>query len=88
MLRYLFSSASCVSIELISFTTIFDVFNNGLNRFEFWEADLFGKEVCDSNTFSDEIFSIKFSVDKEAMFSMKSSIGGAVVSLRSVELVT
>ena len=88
MLRYLFSSASCVSTELISFTTIFDVFNSGLYRFEFWEAALLGREVCEPNTLSDEIFSIRFSEDKDAMFSIKSSIGGAVVSLRSVELVT
>ena len=64
------------------------MFNSGLYRFEFWEAALLGREVCDPNTLSDEIFLIRFSEDRDAMFSIKSSIGGAVVSLRSVELVT
>lgn len=65
MLRYLFSSASCVSTELISFTTmLFEFIIEGLYLSEDWEADrrliAVGVHMSDielmlSNRFSEEI---------------------------------
>lgn len=98
MFRYLFSSASCVSTELISFTTmLFEFIIEGLYLSEDWEADrrliAVGVHMSDielmlSNRFSEEI---------ELMFSMNSSMiggggcwggGGGWGSFLSVELVT
>lgn len=96
--KYLFSSASCVSTELISFTTmLFEFINEGLYLSEDCEADrrliAVGVHMSDielmlSNRFSEEI---------ELMFSMNSSMiggggcwggGGGWGSFLSVELVT